>query len=72
MDYATANNGAISEDSSDNFPCRCGSPLCRGRISSEDWRKPEVVERYWPYFPPFLKRAMGAAHTEKPAATDPD
>lgn len=34
--------------------CRCGSPLCRGRVSSDDWRRPELQERYRWHFTPFI------------------
>ncbi len=34
--------------------CRCGSPLCRGRITDGDWRLPEVQARYAGHFTPFL------------------
>lgn len=58
MDYATVNSGAIGADFSDNFRCRCGSPACRGLVSSADWERPELVELYWPYFPPFMKELI--------------
>ncbi len=27
-------------------PCRCGSPLCRGQVTSQDWQRPELQARY--------------------------
>jgi hypothetical protein len=30
----------------DEFDCGCGSRLCRGRITGEDWRNPVLAERY--------------------------
>jgi hypothetical protein len=32
------------------FPCKCGSPNCRGEVSVNDWRRPELQERYKGYF----------------------
>jgi uncharacterized protein len=31
-------------------PCRCGSPLCRGRVTGNDWMLPELQQRYRGYF----------------------
>lgn len=32
------------------FECHCGSANCRGRVSSQDWRSPELQERYRGWF----------------------
>jgi hypothetical protein len=34
--------------------CRCGSPVCRGAVTGNDWRLPAVQERYRGHFSPFL------------------
>jgi ribosomal protein S18 acetylase RimI-like enzyme len=34
--------------------CRCGSPLCRGTITGEDWKRPELQERYGDHWIPAL------------------
>lgn len=39
-------------------PCRCGSPLCRGRVTSQDWQRPELQSRYAGHFTPFLNRLI--------------
>jgi uncharacterized protein len=36
--------------------CRCGAPDCRGVVTGEDWRLPELRERYRGHFLPFLER----------------
>jgi len=36
--------------------CHCGSPLCRGKVSGEDWKRPELQERYGDYFSIYLRR----------------
>ncbi len=38
-----------------SFPCRCGAPGCRGRVTGEDWRDPRLQERYWGYFAPHIE-----------------
>ena len=40
------------------FDCRCGSPLCRGRVTDSDWRIPELQERYDGWFSWYLQRRI--------------
>jgi hypothetical protein len=35
-------------------PCQCGSPVCRNRITGNDWRVSEVQARYAGHFVPFI------------------
>lgn len=40
--------------------CACGTPHCRGLVTGEDWKRPELQERYGVHFSPFiLKRILG-------------
>jgi hypothetical protein len=41
-------------------PCRCGSPLCRGRVTGDDWRSPDLQARYEGHFAPYISRMIGA------------
>jgi len=34
--------------------CRCGSPLCRGVITGDDWRRTDLQARYRGHFSPFI------------------
>ena len=36
--------------------CTCGSPLCRGVITGEDWKQPELQSRYGDHWIPALLR----------------
>ncbi len=54
-DYATTDGSAYDE-----FDCQCRSRLCRGRVTSEDWRKPELWQRYGSAFSPYLQRRIAA------------
>ncbi|XXQ34806.1 SET domain-containing protein [Plasmodiophora brassicae] len=54
IDYAMVNDGLITEPS-DNFVCSCNSSICRGKITSSDWRIPELQRRYGDYFSPFMR-----------------
>lgn len=42
----------------DEFECDCGSEKCRKRITGEDWKQPELWERYRGYFSPYLQRRI--------------
>jgi uncharacterized protein len=56
FDYAMCDGSPYDE-----FDCQCGLPHCRGRITGEDWKRPELQERYAGYFSPYLQRRMYAA-----------
>jgi SET domain-containing protein len=50
---------AMSEDNHfDEFPCACGAPTCRGQVSGKDWLRPELQERYFGFFSPYLQRRL--------------
>ncbi len=38
--------------------CRCGSPLCRHRITGNDWLRAELQERYKGHFSPFINERI--------------
>jgi SET domain-containing protein len=40
----------------DEFPCACGSALCRGFVTGNDWKLPELRERYRGYFSAYIER----------------
>lgn len=42
----------------DEFDCQCGAPNCRGRVSGDDWRRPELWARYDGYFSPYLQKRV--------------
>lgn len=55
FDYAMADGSDYDE-----FDCACGSSLCRGQVSGNDWGRPELQTRYAGYFSPYLVRRMTA------------
>lgn len=59
LDYAMCDGSNYDE-----FDCTCGSPNCRGRITGEDWKRPELWERYEGYFSPYLQRRIAALRKE--------
>ena len=48
-DYAMSDGSPYDE-----FDCRCGSPPCRGKVTGEDWKRPELQTRYEGFFSPYL------------------
>lgn len=40
------------------FECECESAGCRGRVTGDDWRSPELQKKYAGYFSPYLVRRM--------------
>lgn len=48
-DYAMSDGSPYDE-----FECRCGSPLCRGKVTGEDWKRPELRARYGSHFSSYL------------------
>lgn len=55
FDYAMSDSNAYDE-----FDCGCGAPTCRGRVTAEDWKRPDLQQRYRGYFSPYLQRRMNA------------
>ncbi len=50
---------AMSDGSSyDEFPCSCGTSLCRGHVSGTDWMRLELQQRYAGFFSPYLARRI--------------
>jgi hypothetical protein len=55
LDYATA------DDDTWEMACACGSTACRGHVSGQDWRRPELQRRYQGWFAAYLHRKIAAA-----------
>ena len=53
FDYAMSDSNPYDE-----FNCQCGSPHCRGRITADDWRHPDLQKRYKGYFSAYLQRRI--------------
>lgn len=52
-DYAMSDGSPYDE-----FDCACGSPACRKRVTGDDWRRPELWEKYDGYFSMYLRRRI--------------
>jgi uncharacterized protein len=49
-DYATS-----TADPDYRMVCGCGSPRCRGVVTGDDWRRPDLRERYGGHWVPYLR-----------------
>jgi hypothetical protein len=45
---------AMTESSDYSFKCHCGSSNCRGIITGNDWKIPQLQQRYGRYFSDYL------------------
>lgn len=53
FDYAMSDGSPYDE-----FECHCGSALCRGKVTGDDWKLPELWKKYDGYFSPYLARRI--------------
>ena len=49
---------AMSESSNFQMKCVCGAAQCRGVITGEDWKIPELQKKYAGYFSDYLERKI--------------
>ena len=49
---------AMTDDDESATACHCGAPNCRGTITGQDWRRPELQARYAGYFSSYLQRKI--------------
>lgn len=56
FDYAMCDTYPYAE-----FACRCGAADCRGRVTCEDWRRPELQKGYRGFFAPHVQARIDAS-----------
>jgi SET domain-containing protein len=49
---------AMTDDDSYEMTCRCGAAACRGVVTGQDWRRPELQQRYGDYMSWYLLRKI--------------
>lgn len=57
---ATIDYGTLSGADGFEMACRCGATTCRGRITSDDWQRADLQERYATHWMPELQRRIDA------------
>lgn len=60
IDYAMCDGSTYDE-----FDCACGTSLCRGRVTGDDWRDATLWKRYQGHFSPYLQRRIAALQREQ-------
>jgi hypothetical protein len=55
FDYAMSDSNPYDE-----FECGCSTPICRGRVTAEDWKRKDLQMRYEGYFSSYLQRRITA------------
>lgn len=60
IDYAMCDGSPYDE-----FDCACETKSCRKRVTGNDWKLPELHERYRGYFIPYLQRRIDQLANEK-------
>ena len=53
FDYATCDDSDYDE-----FQCGCGEAACRGTVTGQDWRRPDVQRKYAGHFSSYLARRI--------------
>lgn len=53
FDYATTDASDY-----DTFECHCGSALCRGMVTGQDWQRADLQERYQGHFSAYIQRRL--------------
>ncbi|MEM9197715.1 MAG: SET domain-containing protein-lysine N-methyltransferase [Pseudomonadota bacterium] len=51
---------AMGDDDHWEMDCACGAPSCRGRVTGQDWRLPDLRQRYSGWFSDYLERQIAA------------
>ncbi|HMK12313.1 MAG TPA: SET domain-containing protein [Acidimicrobiales bacterium] len=44
----------------DEFDCSCDTPHCRKRVTGDDWKRPDLQQRYAGWFSSYLARQIAA------------
>jgi hypothetical protein len=45
--------------------CHCGSPLCRGKVTGQDWKLPALQQRYGDYFSIYIRNKFERGKTDE-------
>jgi uncharacterized protein len=54
---------ATTDDDDYELDCNCGSAVCRRRITGQDWRRPDLQQKYRGFFSSYLEEKIRRAAT---------
>lgn len=49
---------AMTDDDQGRMECRCGSERCRGVVTGQDWRRPDLQEKYGRFMSAYLQEKI--------------
>jgi hypothetical protein len=49
---------AMTDDDEDRMECHCGSAVCRGIVTGQDWRRAELQEKYGRFMSAYLREKI--------------
>lgn len=67
FDYAMVLHGSDSFQGYE-FTCCCGSPICRRKITSNDWKLPQLQVKYNGWFSSYLQEKIDKLTRSTPAS----
>ena len=56
---------AMTDDDDSRMVCRCGSALCRGIVTGQDWRRPDLQARYGEHMSSYLRDRIARGESER-------
>lgn len=65
FDYAISDSNSFVA-----FECLCEASVCRGRLTTDDWRLPDIQRRYAGWFAPHIQQLIDGTTTASPATTN--
>jgi SET domain-containing protein len=60
FDYAMVVSESVGSSIIFEMECECGSPVCRKRITENDWMLPELQRKYDGYFSQYIQEKIDA------------
>jgi hypothetical protein len=49
---------AMTDDDANSMECRCGASACRKTVTGQDWRRPDLQEKYRGFFSRYLEEKI--------------
>jgi hypothetical protein len=72
IDYAMVVSKSVGSRIVFEMRCRCGAPKCRKLVTENDWKNPDLQERYAGFFSQYLaEKIMRAAKASGASSRDP-
>lgn len=59
----------LFDDGDFEMVCTCGTDLCRGMVTGQDWSRANLQQRYGPYFSAYLRRRFSDRPGEDSTST---